>query len=251
MLRNSFFSLLLLLFGAFQQLNAQVTSMFIDANKYYENQDYQAAYRLYDSIEKMNYNSPELFFNKANAAYKLDSFVMAILYFEKALKLNPSMIEANKNLELANKKLFEGKLPNPIKSVSHWISQFFNGNFELLALIATIFSLLISLLLVIKIATKKSPKTRIIPLVNALSIIGFLVTISLAFVIYNYSVNQNSAIVFDNDTKIMNEPSINSNFIFKIERGGKITILEENNEWYKIEYNSKIGWVKKENVVII
>jgi tetratricopeptide (TPR) repeat protein len=250
MLKNKLL-LLLMFFGTFQQLKSQATQLFDEANKLYNDESYQEAFELYDSIEKMNYHSPELYLNKANAAFKLDSLVLAVYYYEKAIKLNPSMQEAIQNIEIVNSKLFGGKLPVQSKSVSHWISQFFKGNYELLAGLATIFSLLVAMLIILKVVTKKLSTKRILPLLTTLTIIGFSLTISLAFIIYNYSVNNNTAIVFDSEVEIMNEPSINSNVTFKVERGAKITILDENDEWFKIEFNSKIGWVNKESVAII
>lgn len=251
MLKNKPILLLLLLLGTFQQLKSQVSQLFNKANQLYEKEAYQEAFELYDSIEKMNYQSPELFLNKANAAFKLDSLVIAVYYYEKAIKLNPSMQEAFQNLELVNSKLFEGKAPIHSKSVSLWISEFFMGNYELLAGLASTFSLLIALLIILKIVSKKLSIKKILTLLTTLSIIGFVTTISLAFITYNYSVNNDAAIVFDSEAEIMNEPSINSNITLKIDRGTKISILDENEQWFKIEFNSKIGWVIKERVKVI
>jgi tetratricopeptide (TPR) repeat protein len=251
MLKNKPILLLLLFLGTFQQLKSQVSELFDEANQLYEKGSYQEAFELYDSIEKMSFYSPELYLNKANTAFKLDSLVHAIFYYEKAIKLNPSIKEAIQNLEFANTKLFGDKVPIHSKSVSHWISQFFEGNYELLAWLATIFSILLAVLITLKIISKKLNKKRIIPSLITLSIIGFVTTFSLAFVIYNYSVNNYAAIVFDSEAEIMNEPSINSNITLKIERGSKISILDVNEQWFKIEFNSKIGWVIKERVKVI
>jgi tetratricopeptide (TPR) repeat protein len=251
MLKSKLLLLLLLFLGTFQQLKSQVAQLFDEANQLYKKESYQEAFELYDSIEKMNYHSPELFLNKANAAFKLDSLVIAVYYNEKAIKLNPSMQEAIQNLEVVNSKLFGGKAPIHSKSVSLWISQFFKGNYDNLAWLATIFSLLVAMLIILKIVSKKLSNKKVLPLLTTLSIIGFATTISLAFITYNYSVNNDAAIVFDSEAEIMNEPSINSNITFKVERGSKITILDENEQWYKIEFNSKIGWVIKEGVKAI
>ena len=135
--------------------------------------------------------------------------------------------------------------------MSLWISQIFKGNYDNLAWLATILSLLVAMLIILKIVSKKLSNKKVLPLLTSLSIIGFATTISLAFITYNYSVNNDAAIVFDSEAEIMNEPSINSNITFKVERGSKITILDENEQWYKIEFNSKIGWVIKEDIKAI
>lgn len=50
---------------------------------------------------------------------------------------------------------------------------------------------------------------------------------------------------------VRNEASHNANIIGSLSNGTKVDIVEENGEWYKINYNSGYGYVSREYIVII
>jgi tetratricopeptide (TPR) repeat protein len=251
MLKSKLLLLLLLFLGTFQQMKSQVAQLFEKANQLYEKEAYQGAFELYDSIEKMNYYSAELFLNKANAAFKLDSLVIAVYYYEKAIKLNPSMQEAFQNLEVVNSKLFGGKAPIHSKSVSLWISQIFKGNYDNLAWLATILSIFITVILISKKTFNNDKFNRIFPLIFSIVLIFFIVSIVLTFTIYKHTTNAEAAIVNTENCEAMKEPSKNSSVSFKIQEGLKVFIEDENMDWYKIKFGTKIGWILKETVIVI
>lgn len=73
---------------------------FEEANKAFEEQDFEEALQLYKGLANAHPNQYELHFNLANTYYHLDSLAQSVLHYEKALKFNPGNERAWHNLQL-------------------------------------------------------------------------------------------------------------------------------------------------------
>ena len=72
-----------------------VEDEFAKANKLYQQEKYSEALTIYKQIEAQELQSDDLFYNMANAFYKMNQVAPAIYYFEKALKINPDFSNAS------------------------------------------------------------------------------------------------------------------------------------------------------------
>lgn len=70
----------------------------------YNNDDFNAALELYLKAANEDGTSSELFYNIGNTYYKLDKNGLAILYYERALLLDPNNDDARNNLNFVNGK---------------------------------------------------------------------------------------------------------------------------------------------------
>ena len=64
------------------------------ANNYYDDQEYEQAINLYESLISEGYQSFDLYYNVGNSYYKLDMFAEAVLFYEKSLLLEPGNEDA-------------------------------------------------------------------------------------------------------------------------------------------------------------
>ncbi|MBO7305507.1 MAG: tetratricopeptide repeat protein, partial [Bacteroidales bacterium] len=71
------------------------------ANEAYSVGEYNSALEKYEAIQESGKSSYNLYYNIGNCHYKLGETAKAIVYYERALKLNPSGKDAIKNLEIA------------------------------------------------------------------------------------------------------------------------------------------------------
>lgn len=76
---------ILLLLGF--SLNANLDSLFNEANRAYDNKNYNEAFELYETVLNEDVHSYELYLNTAQAAYNSGELFSALLYYEKAIKL--------------------------------------------------------------------------------------------------------------------------------------------------------------------
>jgi len=92
--------ILLILSGT--ALFAGPDSLFIKANELYSSARFEEALDHYNQVVESGYISSGLYYNMGNAAYRSNQLGYAILYYEKALKLNPRNEEARRNLEFVS-----------------------------------------------------------------------------------------------------------------------------------------------------
>lgn len=94
----------LLFFAVISILTATAQSLTEQAEAAYNNDDYNKALQLYQQAAKEDGTSSELLYNIGNTYYKLDKSGMAILYYERALLLDPSNRDARSNLDFVKNK---------------------------------------------------------------------------------------------------------------------------------------------------
>ena len=71
------------------------------ANDAYSLGEWKRALELYESIENKGVVSERLYYNMGNTHYKMGDNARAILYYERALKLNPANKDAENNIKIA------------------------------------------------------------------------------------------------------------------------------------------------------
>ena len=69
----------------------------------YANDDFSGALECFRALEDQGYSSAELYYNMGNTYFKMSGYIAyAVLYYERALKLDPSYKDARANLDFAH-----------------------------------------------------------------------------------------------------------------------------------------------------
>ena len=97
------------IFGA----SASPSELWVKANKAYNAGAFAEASDLYLKIRDAGYESSELYYNTGNAFFKQQDYARAILWYERAKRLDPSAEEINFNLNVANTKISDKIEPLP------------------------------------------------------------------------------------------------------------------------------------------
>ena len=107
-------------------LSAQdADSLWNQAVKDYTEENYQAALDCFSALEAEGYVSRELYYNIGNCYYKLgNSLGQSILYYERALKLDPSYEDAQVNLAIAREYTLDRIDEVPEFILLTWIKAF-------------------------------------------------------------------------------------------------------------------------------
>lgn len=96
------------LFVAIISFSASAVSRLIsDADKAYMDNDFQKAFELYMEASRQEGTSSVLYYNIGNTYYRLDQPGNAVVYYKKALKLDPGNSDAQRNLEFVRTKLID------------------------------------------------------------------------------------------------------------------------------------------------
>ena len=222
------------------------------ANKRYENSEYQAALDIYKKIEA-DYRSPVLFYNMGNCYFKLGDIPSAILYYERSLKYDPENENTLANLEQARKLITDNIQAVPETALSQWWKNFsMNRSINFWAHLSIY--LMFAGFLVLILAVVRTPYfiKRFSAFLGVLLILSAIVTFFLARSVKNAIENDNYAVVFTSKVDVMSEPRDNGSRLFVIHDGLKVEIVGENTDWYEIKLaNGAIGWIKKEDVRVI
>jgi tetratricopeptide (TPR) repeat protein len=99
---------------------AQNQSLFDQGKQDYKSEKYQEAIGSWTKIEQSGAHSSSLYFNLANAHYKLNSIGPSIYYYEKALELAPNDSEILNNLTFAQNATIDAIEPLPKTIFAKW-----------------------------------------------------------------------------------------------------------------------------------
>jgi len=216
--------------------STDIDTLFNSANEAYNNEMYTNAIENYLQIVDAGYESYALYFNLGNACFKLGDIPSAILYYEKAKKLNPNV---------ANTNIVDKIEPVPELFFWQWWRSIYNlfdantwakisvGGF-ILFFVLLAFYLLSKLLFIRKTA-----------FYTGLTILFFTIfTFIIASQKYDVSKNQNEAIVFTPTITVKSSPNQNSVDLFVIHEGSKVSIIETVGNWCEIKIaNGSVGWL--------
>jgi tetratricopeptide (TPR) repeat protein len=230
---------------------AQNNDLFTKANSLYNDGKFQEAIQSYEKILNNGVHSSELYFNLANAYYKLNEIAPSIYYYEKAKQLSPTDKDIENNISFAQNMTIDeiDNIPETgfskiVTSITNVFS--FDGW-------ATFSVALVFLFVVLFLGYYFSYSTVIkrLSFVASFVVLVFAVlTLFLAFQKEAYNKNDNPAIVFAQESAIKNEPNLRSETAFVLHEGTKVQVLETyNKNWTKVKIaNGKTGWVANTDI---
>ena len=225
-------------------------SLFVKANNFYQKEAYKEAVDTYKKIESQSTVSTDLYYNIANAYYKLNEVAPAIYYYEKALQLDPNNQDARYNLAFANRMTIDkiDVLPKTFlqKLDDSYINIF---KYDTWALIAVVSSILFVLLFLSYYFSFISSRKRFYFIGAIISLFVLVMSFAFAYSGHTYAKNNNPAIIFALRAPVKDAPTPNSNTVFELHEGTKVLILEKVDTWQKIKLaDGKIGWIDQNNL---
>lgn len=233
--------------------NEKAMELFKEANSSYANNNFEEAALLYNSLLQKGFFSADLHYNLGNAYYKLDSIPKAILHYEKALRLNPQMKDAEKNLKLANSKTIDKIEPIPDLFLSKWwksIINIFHPNTWAKWAVGFMFLTLLGMIIYFFAQIISFRKAGFY-----IALLAFLLSLSCWFLgemKNSYLKNSTEAIIMTPTINVYSSPTEGSTKLFVLHKGTKVDMENRNGEWIKIRIpDGNEGWMKWENVAEI
>lgn len=229
---------------------AQNEALFEKGNTAYNQGNYDEAIESYEAILSNGETSAELYFNLANAYYKLNDVAPSVYFYEKALQLDPNDKEILNNLEFARnmaiddiEQVEKGGLTKIINDTISILS--YNGWAKTAVACSILFAVLFLLYYF-------SAGTRFKRLYFTFSMIILVITIAsvgFAFQQESYIESSNFAVVFAEEAPVRSEPNLRSDELFLLHEGTKVEVLETFQDWVRLELaNGAVGWIDKNDV---
>lgn len=248
-------ALLLLPFGNLAMAqDAYVDSLWNSANQAYVEGRWGDAVTDYELISGMGLESAALYCNTGDAYFKEGNVPMAILFYERALKLDPSYSDARYNLELMNSMIQDRIDPVPDFILKVWAKDicYIMDSDAWAACFLVLLALTLGLVLLFLLAPTAAGRrtgffTGIVTLLLAVA--------SLSFSIWqkNDYMSADEAIVMRPVTSVKSSPSAEaSKDLFILHEGTKVTILDSVGSWNNIELaDGRQGWIPSADIAII
>lgn len=249
-------ALLLMLTGApaAHAATDYVDSLWTKATADYSAGLYEDAARDYASIAALGLQSADLHYNWGNACYKQKDYGHAILHYEKALKLNPSMDDARYNLEMARSFIVDDIEQVPELIFVTFFRKIRNG---LSANVWTwIFLLMLAagLLFAVLFFLQEESSARRRNFFCGLT--AFLIAV-MALLFANRQkadfTARDSAVVVRSVVEVRSSPTDEgASSLFILHEGTKVRLLDSVGRWKNIELSDgRQGWMKDSDLEII
>ena len=223
------------------------------ADSAYVRADYETAVKLYSQLAEEN-ASADVCYNLGCAYYRTEDIAHSILWFERALKLDPSNKDVLFNLELARTKTIDKIIPQHefilftyFRSMTNWFSL---RTWTIVALLSFVL-VLVSLLV---FWASGSITVRKVSFSSALVLLLLTILSNVcASQQKNFKQNMSSAIITSSSVTVKSTPAENGNDLFVLHEGSKVEILDASlKEWCEVSIaDGKQGWIPKASFDLI
>ena len=195
--------------------------------------------------------SASLFYNIGNTYYKQREFPLSILYYEKALKLDPGNEDIRTNLEIANMAVSDKieKIPEPF--YTRWWndlkSLFSADGWAWVSIVAFALTLLC---LYLFLMARRTGLRKIGFFVGLVMVLALALSVTFAIEKKNGLSRQDQAIITTPTVTVKSSPSTSGVDLFVLHEGSKVKILDHSMEWNKVRIaDGSEGWLQAEDMI--
>lgn len=243
----------LLLLSTFCFAQTEIEKKFELANKSYLDGNFEKAKEYYLEIENNGYKFFELYYNLGNTFFKLGDIPSAILYYERAKRINPSDPDLNFNLEYANTKIVDKIEPLGEFFLVKWykdVKNLFSSDGWAYIFIVSIW--IIALLAILFFISYNLTVRKISFVSGIILILASLFILHFSISKRNEELDRNQAIIFVPSVYVKSSPDLSSTDLFILHEGTKVVILDKVSNWIKIQIaDGNEGWIEQDKVEVI
>ena len=221
-----------------------------DGNRHYRMGNYDMAISLYGLALSSDNSNADLYYNLGNAYYRTDQIGLAILNYERALRLRPNMSDAKENLALANSKTQDRITQLPRLFIVRWVDWLCTAvtphawRIVWLVLLAVVAAAAITLRWGQNATLRKAGLTT-----GIVAAILLLAATLLLFGATSHYNSHNEAIVMEQTITVKSSPEQQSVDKMLLHEGTKVDVLEELSGWYKIRIaDGTTGWCSSASI---
>jgi tetratricopeptide (TPR) repeat protein len=241
------FLVMLLPFAAQAQDDAYVDSLWNAANAAYTEGRWDDAAADYMMISDMGLESASLYCNAGDACFKAGNVPMAIVYYERALKIDPSYSDARYNLQLMNQMIQDRIDPVPEFVLKVWVKDIcYIMDSDSWTICFFVFLALALAMLLLFLLSPSVAGRRTGFFTGAAALLLAVLSVSFALMQKSDYMNVDDAVVMRPVTSVKSSPSDESSTdLFILHEGTKVRIIDEVGSWNNIELaDGRQGWVR-------
>jgi tetratricopeptide (TPR) repeat protein len=227
--------------------------VFQKANDAYNQKNYTEAIALYEELASQGYKEATIYYNLGNAYFKNDKLSKALLWYERALRLDPANEDIKHNLAFANQQTIDNIDVQPETFIKVWF-RFVRDLFsvKIWSILSIVFVAICCVCIVLMVVLS-FPRWRMILFVKALIVFVFAVfSIIFANLQRNNINREDEAIIMDKILTVKSTPDVSGTNLFTVHEGIKVQITDKAGNWIEIRFpDGNKGWINKDAVEVI
>ncbi len=230
-----------------------VDELWAEANNAYINNNFKRAIKYYKAIEAQELVSVPLYYNLGNCYFKNGAIAKSLLYYHRALRLDPSDADTKYNIEVA-----QAETKDKIEAIPQFILAEWS---EVVGSSLTIFGWsIISILawggiltfLIIFILSKQLSRRK-------MGFYGMVACGVVMFISTFYAVSEREEVVNNKEAIVMTQslsakssPTTTSTDLFVLHAGTKVGVISSLDGWSQIVIaDGRQGWVESKRLEVI
>jgi tetratricopeptide (TPR) repeat protein len=243
-------SIILILLSPLSINASQVNATMEKGNIFYRDGEYEKAIEEFNKLVDEGYLGTSLFYNLGNSYYRIGKIGLAILYYEKALKLSPSDEDIKHNLNFASLSTVDRIQPLPTFFLFEWwetiLGSFTENGW---AYIIFILYLLVIFLAGSYFFARSIRQQKLVLFSGVAALLVLAISISLLVVKINREATVKSGVILEQFVTVKSSPDPKSTDAFVIHEGLKVNLEDNLDEWIKIRLaDGKVGWIENNYV---
>jgi len=220
----------------------EAASQFVQGGAAYKQENYNQAIEIYESIIEGKKESANIYYNLANAYFKINNLGKAVLNYERALRLSTRDSDINFNYRYAL-GLVRGQDQRGgdfLQKIFRDYTSYYTLDEMVLMLMITIVILGVILLLSLYLKWEKRMKVFIS------CVFGVIIFILSFGLMQKLQYEKNQAIILK-QAEANFEPRDNSTTHYEVNPGQKVKLMKRADGWTKIKrFDGKLGWVHQD-----
>ena len=218
-----------------------VDSLWAQAVNEYTAENYEAALAAFTSIEEAGYVSADL------------RLGLSILYYEKALKLDPSYEDAAVNLEIAREGTLDRIEAVPEFILLTWFKAFRDTlSSDSWAWIALALLLTVAVMVLLFRFGRSLALRKTAFALAVVAIVFMMISTAFAFNLRSAVEDSGEAVVTVPVSSVKSSPGSTDQSLFILHEGTKVSVVDSLGEWYRIELSDgRQGWMQGNDMKII
>ncbi len=217
------------------------------ADSAYASEDFETAREIYMKLA-MQGESTAVYYNLANTYYRLDSMAKAVLWYERAAKLDPSDDDIRFNLAMARNKTVDRIIPrHEMFFVSAWKSLMHSQSVTEWANYAIAVFVLALLFVGLYLYCSTIVLRKIGFFGAILAILLCVIFNIMAYNLRHYNNTHSAGIIMEPAVTVRSTPTKSGTDLFVIHEGTRVEIRDNSmRDWVEIQIaDGKVGWIER------
>ena len=227
--------------------------LFLKANDAYNEKKYAEAAALYEELIKEGYKDAVVCHNLGNAYFKNDQLAKALLWYERALRLDPANEDIKHNISFVNQLTIDKMDVKAESFLTKWfcaIRDLFSV--KIWSILSIVFIVICCLCIVLIILVSSSHWRISFFIISCVAVVFAVLSIVFAVLQKNNINREDEAIIMAKILTVKSTPDTSGTSLFTVHEGIKVQIIDNAGNWVEIRFpDGNKGWIIKDAIEVI